>query len=265
MGDMAARLVVSLSGLPAGTAAPGAALERAADLAAALDARGTPMSHLLRPRGDDGPARPGSPVVEWLLDRRARGDAVALHGFDHAADPIGNWGAAPRLGRRAEFATLPRHEAALRLTAARHTAAAAGLATDLFVPPRWLASPGTLLALREQGFTLCAEEAGVWLLPAGTLLRARLLGFRGERAVGEREPARVRAGRRKATEAWRCRLLVAETARTARRGGLVRIALRAKDLRRPARVVAALAAVDAALALGAVPATYRPHALTRAA
>jgi hypothetical protein len=37
----------------------------------------------------------------------------------------------------------------------------------------------------------------------------------------------------------------------------VRIAVRAKDLRRPVRVAALLAAVDAALSAGARPSTYR--------
>ena len=56
-----------------------------------------------------------------------------------------------------------------------------------------------------------------------------------------------------------CRLLVAEVTRTARRGGLVRINVRAKDLRRPPRRDAVLTAVDAALALGAATDTYRMH------
>ena len=44
--------------------------------------------------------------------------------------------------------------------------------------------------------------------------------------------------------------------RTVRRGGLVRINVRAKDLRRAERVAAAVAAVDLALSLGAAPLTY---------
>jgi hypothetical protein len=60
-------------------------------------------------------------------------------------------------------------------------------------------------------------------------------------------------------------MLVAEVTRTARRGGLVRINVRAKDLRREPRRDAVLAAVDAALALGAVPASYRTAPLARAA
>jgi hypothetical protein len=51
-------------------------------------------------------------------------------------------------------------------------------------------------------------------------------------------------------------MLVAEAGRVVRRGGLVRLGLRAKDLRRPLRVAAALSAVDAVLAAGARPHTY---------
>jgi hypothetical protein len=50
-----------------------------------------------------------------------------------------------------------------------------------------------------------------------------------------------------------------------RRGGLVRINVRAKDLKRPPRPAAVLAAVDAALALGATPTTYQLTAVARAA
>jgi predicted deacetylase len=86
-----------------------------------------------------------------------------------------------------------------------------------------------------------------------------VLGFR---VSGERRPV---ADDRRAAEAWRCRVLVAEVTRTVRRGGLVRINVRAKDLKRPPRRAAALAAVDAALALGATSTTYQRTAAARAA
>jgi predicted deacetylase len=136
-----------------------------------------------------------------------------------------------------------------------------GLRTDLFVPPRWLASPGTVDALREQGFGVLADEHGVRFLrePGSPLLRSRVLGFR---ASGERRPL---ADDRRAAEAWRCRVLAAEVIRTVRRGGLVRINVRAKDLKRPPRRAAVLAAVDAALGLGAAPTTYHLTAVASAA
>jgi uncharacterized protein len=254
------RLVVSFSGL---TEDAPEALARAAEFARELDARGVPASQLLRPRSAAGPLRPGSPLTRWVHERRAAGDAVVLHGYDHTPDPIGSWqsSALARVGRKAEFAALPRHEAGLRLTAARRVLTAVGLRTELFVPPRWLASTGTAEALREQGFGVLADENGVRFLRAAedAQTRARVLGFR---ASGERLPL---ADDRKAAEAWRCRVLAAEVARTVRRGGLVRINVRAKDLRRDARREAVLAAVDAALSLGAVPGTYHLTSLAHAA
>lgn len=246
---MSARLIVSLSGLTADTP-----LAAAADLAARLDERGVPLTHLVRPCGPGGVPAPDAPLVRWLHGRRAVGDAVALHGYDHRRDPAG----AGRLrGRRAEFAALPRHEAMLRLTAARRALTGFSLRTDVFVPPRWLASPGTVEALVEQGFRLLADETGIRFLrqPGDDgRIPSRVLGFR---AAGGPDTA--------VAEAWRCRLLVAEAARTARRGGVVRLNARAKDLRHPSRRDALLHAVDAVLALGATPLTYRLPGRTRAA
>jgi predicted deacetylase len=233
-----ARLVVSLAGL---TARP-EALDRAADLAAALDQRGVPLSQLFRPHGAP------DEVVGWLRERLAAGDTLALHGYDHTPDPTG---ARIGPGRRAEFAALPRHEAHLRLIAARRALTALGLRTDTFVPPRWLASAGTVEALAEQGFAVCADATGVRLLGPGEVLPGRVLGFRASSEL------RAAADDHRAAEAWRARVLLAELGRTVRRGGLVRLAVRAKDVERPARVGIALAAVDAALAAGAGPATYR--------
>ena len=181
---------------------------------AALDARGVPLTHLLRPA--DAPAE----LVAWI---RARGDALALHGYDHATRPLGHG-----RGRKGEFACLPRHEAALRLTAARRALTAVGLWTDVFVPPRWLASDGTVAAAAEQGFRVLAVDLGIHDLHAGTVEPARVLGARS---------APLGVG-------W-----------VLRRGGPVRIHVRAKDLRRPGRPEAVLAAIDTALAR-VTPTTY---------
>jgi uncharacterized protein len=213
-------LLVSLSGLSDD-------LRRAPRFAAALDERGVPLTHLLRPAA--APAE----LVDWIRQRLEHGDAMALHGYDHSLRPRGN-----TRGRRGEFADLPRHEAGLRLTAARRALTALGLRTDVFVPPRWLASDGTVAALHEQGYRILADDSGIRDLPADTVEPARVLGFR---AAGEH---------------W---LLGAEVAWTIRRGGPVRINVRAKDLRRPGRAEAVLAAVDTALAQGVVPTSYRRH------
>ncbi|MGX7823854.1 DUF2334 domain-containing protein [Actinokineospora sp. 24-640] len=220
---MTARLVVSLSGINART------LPDCAAFAAELDRRGVPLSLLLAPRA------PAADVVAWVRDRRATGDALLAHGFDHAAEPRGRRVA---LGRRAEFAALPAHEAGLRLTAVVAALDAAGLATDAFAPPRWFASPGTLLALRLLGFTLCADLFAVRELGSGTVHHGRAL------VVGRR------------AEPWWCYALVQVAARTARRGGLIRVAADAADLTRPGPRQALLDAVDIASHHGAEALTY---------
>ena len=132
---MPSQLLVSLSGIRSAT------LEDCAALIADLDARGVPASLLVVPRSPGGEA-----TVSWLRERRERGDAVLMHGYDHTADPLGPWGSytVARVGRRAEFAALPAHEAGLRLHAANILLERRGLRTDAFVPPRWLVSTGTL-------------------------------------------------------------------------------------------------------------------------
>lgn len=226
---MPARLIVSLSGIRPST------LDAATTLSGELDARDVPLSLLVVPR------TPGP--VEWLRHRRRAGDAVLLHGYDHTVDPIGSWGprTVTRIGRRAEFAALPAHEAGLRLFAGATLLDRLGLATDAFAPPRWLASPGTLHALQRRGFSLCADATAVHELHSGLVHRSRILGFGG---LGEH------------AEPWWCRAMVLGAARTARRGGLVRIAIDAGDLIRPGRRAALLDAVDLALHHGARPRTY---------
>jgi uncharacterized protein len=226
MVGVTARLLVSLSGINAWT------LDLGADLCDRLAARGVPLSLLLAPRvgGADQPA----PVLGWVRERRAAGAALLQHGCDQAAEQRS-------LGRRrAEFAALPAHEAGLRLTAADTAMERLGLAPEGFVPPRWLASPGTLVALRHRGFPLCADLGAVRDLRTGTVHRGRLQGF----GFGER------------TEPWWCLALVMGAARIARRGGLVRLAADTADLARSGPRQALLDAVDIALHHGARPVTY---------
>ncbi|MEV1292800.1 DUF2334 domain-containing protein [Pseudonocardia sp. NPDC049635] len=246
MDDMGT-LLVSLSGLTDGDDADRA---RAVSFAAELDRRGVPLTHLVQPRAAGlQPLHRGDDLVRWIAGRIGAGDDLLLHGYDHTADPVGAWqnGSVPRIGRRTEFGALPRHEALLRLTAARRVLTATGLSTDGFAPPGWVASAGTLAALPELGFALCADEASVRSTVAGgPVLRVKVLTFRrsepwlrAERATGGR------------------RALQQQALRLARRTGVVRIGLRAKDLRKPHRVEAALEAIDAVRGTGAVGSVYR--------
>jgi len=235
---VSSRLVVSLSGINART------LAQATGVAAELDSRGVPLSLLVAPRVDRQSA--DSPALRWVRSRAAGGDAVVLHGLDHDLDPCRR----PRIIRRqAEFAALPAHEANLRLVAARALLERLNLRTDYFAPPRWLASNGTLIALRRHGFRLCADVTAVRDLHNGMVIPGRVHGL-----------ARTERG-----EQWLCWALVLGVARAARRGGLVRIAVDAGDLHRPGPRQAVLDAIDIALHHGAEPMTYAGLHLRRLA
>ncbi|MFD1152711.1 DUF2334 domain-containing protein, partial [Saccharothrix hoggarensis] len=127
----------------------------------------------------------------------------------------------------------------LRLVAARAALARLGLTTDLFAPPGWLASPGTVVALRRHRFAVCADMAGVRDLRSGEVRTGRV------RMVGEH---------------WGYLL---STGRAARRGGLVRIGVDAAGLDRIGLREVLLEAVDVALHHGASPTTYSSTASPR--
>ncbi|PPK67851.1 hypothetical protein CLV40_10681 [Actinokineospora auranticolor] len=228
--------MVSLAGVDAPS------LSRCAALADELDRRAVPLTLLIAPRHAGTPAE----WVQWVRDRHRNGDDVLMHGFDHTPDPRS---LTLSLGRRAEFATLPAHEAGLRLTAAMSAMERAALPVDGFAPPRWMASAGTVIALQRKGFRLCADLMSIRDLHTGIRVRARVHALAGS----ER------------TESWRGFALVRTAIRTARRGGTVRLAVDAVDLTRSTHRVALLDAVDAALDNAATPLTYRSTTIARAA
>ncbi|HEY5853285.1 MAG TPA: DUF2334 domain-containing protein [Aldersonia sp.] len=209
-------LIVSVSGIRDDT------LEHAASFADDLDHRGVPLSLLVAPRlKDKYRLVRDRDTQEWLRGRRGAGDAIVLHGYDQAATKR----------RRAEFADLSQHEARLRLTAADRVLEEVGLATDVFAGPRWQVSDGARSALPGAGFRILATASTVEHIVRGNTVRAKVLG------IGEGQRA----------EPWRCRALVLGAARVARRGGLVRLAISAKQLGNPGPRQAVLDAVDLAL------------------
>jgi uncharacterized protein len=234
---VAGQLIVSVSGISDRTLTE---VDAFCDL---LDARGVPASFLVAPRIKGGYRLDSdAPTVEWLAGRREHGDAIVLHGFDEAATKK----------RRGEFATLPAHEANLRLMAADRVLEHLGLRTRLFAAPGWTVSQGTVTALPRNGFRLLAGLSGITDLVRQTMVRARVLGI-GEGFL---------------SEPWWCRTLVLSAERTARRDGIVRVAVHARHLRRPGPRQAMLDAVDLALMHQCTPAVYTWHpypALTDAA
>ena len=235
--NVAGELIVSISGIRDRTLAEVDAFR------GELDARGVPVSLMVAPRlKGDYRLEQDRASIDWLGDRRSRGDALVLHGFDEAATKA----------RKGEFAVLPAHEANLRLMGADRVLEHLGLRTRLFAAPGWTVSQGTIAALPRNGFRLLIGVAGITDLMRESTIRARVLGI-GEGFL---------------TEPWWCRTLVLSAERSARRGGMVRLAVSARQLRRSGTRQAILDAIDLALMHQCVPAVYRwtPYpALTDAA
>src|SRR5690625_5700737 len=125
---MNAELIVSLSRIGEPT------LAAVAQFCDDLAARRVPASLLVAPRLKGGYRLETDPeTIDWLAARRADGDALVLHGYDEAATKR----------RRSEFATLPAHEAHLRLIGAGRGPERAALRARPFAPPGWAASAGS--------------------------------------------------------------------------------------------------------------------------
>jgi predicted deacetylase len=234
---MNASLIVSVSGIRDETRAA------AADFAAELDRKGVRLSLLVAPRlKDKYRLTRDAPTQDWLRERKQAGDAIVLHGYDQAATKR----------RRAEFATLPAHEARLRLTAADRVMEEIGLRTRVFAAPRWIASPGAVSALPAAGFRVLAGATAVHDLERGTSVRSRVFGIGEGFGAGSGgwvwEPG--------TTEPWWCRALVMGAGRVARRGGVVRLAISAKQVGRPGPRQAMIDAIDLAQHHGAESAVY---------
>lgn len=223
---MSGKLIVSVSGIGERTLAGVEAF------CAEMDARSVPVSLLVAPRlkGDHRLDRDPR-TVEWLAARRAGGDALVLHGYDEAATKK----------RRGEFATLLAHEANLRVMAADRVLEHLGLRTRLFAAPGWVVSPGVVKALPGNGFRLLADYHGITDLVRKNTVRARILGI-GESFL---------------TEPWWCRMVVLSAERIARRGGVVRVAVSARQLSKSGPRQAMLDAIDLSMMHGCTPTVYQ--------
>lgn len=227
---MPGKLIVSVSGIRSET------LLQAQAFADELSAREVPMSLLVAPRLKGGyRLAEDADTCEWLRQRRAGDDAIVLHGYNQV----------PSRKRRAEFAELGAHEAALRLLAADRVLETIGLRTRIFAAPRWNASPGAQSAMTGRGFRTNLGSTSIDDMVTGTQIKARVLG------LGDGFPA----------EPWWCRLLVANSVRVARRGGVVRLSVAAKHLGAPVAGKAILDCIDLALLHEAEPVTYRTLAI----
>ncbi|MEJ4098971.1 DUF2334 domain-containing protein [Corynebacterium mastitidis] len=200
-----------------------------------LERRGVGVSLLVAPHIDGSWHLAQDPAtLEWVRAHIAGGGEWILNGFDQAVQ-----------GRRAEFAQLEEHEARLRLRGATRQMETLGLSAQIFAPPRWRLSPGTLGVIPEFGFHAVGSTKGIHVASSACsqpweCVRSRNL------SVGEGFGA----------PGWWRRNVIAAARRGAQRGTVVRLSASARNLRNPKVARDFVGAVDAALGEGAVPGTY---------
>jgi predicted deacetylase len=121
-----------------------------------LDARGLPATLLVVAGPWRGPRLDqASDVIEGLHTACSAGHEISLHGWDHAAAPLGRHQvmrsglARIRVRGCGEFATLDSAAALRRLARGLEILHRSGFTPTGFTPPGWLASPGTLEAMRS--------------------------------------------------------------------------------------------------------------------
>lgn len=202
-----------------------------ADMVASLDGQQIPVSLLVAPHIDGNWHLAKDPGTrDWLLAQQAAGRVIILNGFDRAVQ-----------GRRAEFALLSRHEATLRLKGATRQMTRIGFVPEIFAPPRWQLSEGTLQALPEFGFQLVASTTGLHDLRSGEFHQSRTL------SVGEG------FGQAK----WWRRNIIRAAGRGAAKGNSIRLSISGRNLLNEKVAEDFLRAANAAVKAGAIPTDYR--------
>jgi predicted deacetylase len=184
-----------------------------------------PLTWLLVPRYHGDAA--SSPAMEQTLSQLlAAGHELALHGYTHldTAPPRPGW--RDHVLRRiytqgeGEFAALGEEGALHRIDLGLAWFARRGWPVDGFVPPAWLASAGTRLALRQRPFIYTTSVSRFYFLP-------------GERSVWSPSlmyTARNRAGRCLSPPLSHAAALALSLVRAP----LIRLALHPADARHPA-------------------------------
>lgn len=221
---MRGHLLVSISSLFDDTRKP------ASRLLSLLDKEGIPASLLVAPHIDGNWHLAKDPTTRnWLLDQREAGRVLILNGFDQAVQ-----------GRRAEFANLDAHEANLRLRGATRQMSSLGFEFDIFAPPRWRMSPGTLEVAPYFDFLMAVSSTGIHMLNTGEFYQSRNLSF-GE-GFG-------------AAKWWR-RNIIRAAERGANRGNTIRLSVSGRNLADKKVTHDFLRAATRAIKAGAQPADY---------
>lgn len=223
---MPSRLIVSVSSIFDET------LDGVRELVEGCDRHDVPVSLLVAPHIDKRWHLAKDKQTRLWLRAQLGERAVLLNGFDQAVQ-----------GRRAEFANLEEHEARLRLKGATRQMHSLGFDLDMFAPPRWRLSPGTLAVLPEFGFRLAASTRGIHQLETGQFAHCRNL------SVGEGYGA---------AKWWR-RNIIKAAARGAERGNTIRLSVSGRELDQKKVRRDFLDAAAAAIDAGAEPADYRAY------
>ncbi|MGD7001392.1 DUF2334 domain-containing protein [Corynebacterium halotolerans] len=222
---MHGRLLVSISSIFDET------VSAVSDMLDSLDGQRIPVSLLVAPHIDGNwHLAKDKKVREFLLAQQEAGRAMLLNGFDQAVQ-----------GRRAEFANLSSHEARLRLKGATRQMSQIGFTTDIFAPPRWQLSAGTLAALPDFGFRLAASTKGLHDLVRDEFHRARNL------SVGEGY----------GSAKWWRRNVIRAAERGAAKGNSIRLSISGRNLLTEKVAEDFLRAANAAVKAGAEPSDYR--------
>lgn len=223
---MPGRLLVSVSSIFDET------LDGVRELVDHLDADAIPVSLLVAPHIDKRWHLAKDKTTRTWLRKQAGERALLLNGFDQ-----------PVQGRRAEFATLEEHEARLRLKGATRQMESLGFDLEMFAPPRWQMSEGTLEVLPDFGFDVAVSTRGIHQLQTGEFVQCRNL------SVGEGYGA---------AKWWR-RNIIRAAERGAERGNTVRLSISGRELGQKKVRRDFLAAAGAAVEAGAQPSDYRAY------
>lgn len=224
MESMHGHLLVSISSIFDDTR------KSAARLIHQLDKEGVPVSLLVAPHIDGNWHLAKDPTTkQWLEQQQDGGRLLILNGFDQAVQ-----------GRRAEFANLDAHEATLRLKGATRQMSKLGFDFDIFAPPRWRMSPGTLDVLPYFDFSLAVSSTGIHDLCHEEFYQSRNLSY-GE-GFG-------------AAKWWR-RSIIRAAERGANRGNTVRLSVSGRNLSDKKVQHDFMRAIDKAIKAGAKPASY---------
>lgn len=158
-------------------------------------------------------------LLRWAHDCVDSGAEIFLHGERH--DEVGaprtlrdHWHAWNRTDGEGEFLTLNARQAGERIGRGLSCLRGLGFAPIGFVPPAWLARPGTFVAARQAGLQVAEDDGGVVALPTLTWTPSPVVRW------SARTPFRARASSLVAEARWRLQ----------RDAKVVRIALHPKDL-----------------------------------